>query len=135
MNFPTNEMVRLVVNATHQWSKSSCSPVTPIDTSAFLVYVDDVYVGKFPLVTADGVYVDVNAFLPVLPAGEHTVKLFWENVYSRLAVKIQSLELQSLGGPDNNANGTKDWIEAAVNAMAGIDRISNGEQGITNIEG
>ncbi|MDF7802214.1 hypothetical protein P4C99_22275, partial [Pontiellaceae bacterium B1224] len=32
MNFPTNEMVRLVVNATHQWSKSSCSPVTPIDT-------------------------------------------------------------------------------------------------------
>ncbi len=52
---------------------------------------------------------------------EHTVRLYWENVYSRLAVKIQSLELQSLGGPDNNGNGTKDWIETAIAAMAGVD--------------
>jgi hypothetical protein len=124
MNFSSNDMCRLVINAAHSWNKSSCTPVTPIDTSAFLIYVDDIYVGKYPMVSADGVYTDVSAFLPSMPAGEHTVRLYWENVYSRLAVKIQSLELQSLGGPDANGNGTKDWIEVSISAMAGVDAVT-----------
>ncbi|WP_372794426.1 lectin-like protein [Pontiella sp.] len=135
MNFPAGDMTRLVVKAAHEWNKSSCTPVIPIDESAFLVFVDDVYVGKFPMVSADGVYVEVNAFLPVLPAGEHTVRLYWENVHSRLAVKIQSLELQSLGGTDANGNGTKDWIEASIAAMAGVDAVTESYVSPACIEG
>ncbi|MDF7808818.1 lectin-like protein [Pontiellaceae bacterium B12219] len=135
MNFPANDTCRLVVNAAHEWTKSSCTPVIPIDTSAFLVYVDDIYVGKVPMISADGVYTDVSAFLPSMPAGEHTVRLYWENVYSRLAVKVQSLELQSLGGPDANGNGTKDWIEASISAMAGVDAVTESYVSPACIEG
>ncbi len=135
MDFPSNDMMQLVVKAAHEWTKSSCTPVIPMDTSAFLIYVDETYVGKFPLVSADGVYVEVSAFLPVLPAGEHTVKLYWENVHSRLAVKIQALELRSLGGPDANGSGTKDWIEASISAMAGVDAVSESYVSPVSIEG
>lgn len=121
MEFPEQDLYCLNIDAAHIWSKSSCSPVEPIDASAFLVYVDGTFIGEYPLVTADGVYTDVRAFLPVLPAGEHTVRLFWDNVHVRLAVQIKDVKLQSLGGPDNNANGVKDWIEASVAAMAGVD--------------
>ena len=107
----------------------------PVDTSSFIVSVDGIFVGEYPLVSADGVYTDVRAFLPVLPAGEHTVRLFWNNVHMRLAVQIKDLQLQSLGGPDSDANGVKDWVESSVNAMAGIDRMSNNEQGMINLEG
>ncbi len=123
MDFPTNDLYCLTINAAHIWHKSTCSPVEPIDTSAFLVYVDGTYIGEYPLHSADGVYTDVRAFLPVLPAGEHTVRLFWDNVHTRLAVQIKDLKLQSLGGPDNNSNGVKDWVEASIAAMAGVDAV------------
>jgi len=121
LQFPEQDLYCLNIKAAHLWSKSSCTPVTPIDTSAFLVYVDGVYVGKVPLVSADGVYADIRAFLPVLPAGEHTVRLYWENVHKRLAVKISAVSLESLGGADLNQNGVKDWVETSVSSMAGVD--------------
>ncbi|MDA3834744.1 MAG: hypothetical protein PF495_15270, partial [Spirochaetales bacterium] len=123
LDFPEQDLYCLNINAAHQWHKSTCSPVEPLDTSAFLVYVDDIFVGEYSFVSADGVYEDVRAFLPVLPAGEHTVRLFWENVHMRLAVQIKELQLQSLGGPDANANGVKDWVETSIASMAGVDNV------------
>jgi hypothetical protein len=128
MDFPSNDLCRLTINAAHNWSKSSCSPAVPQDTSAFLVYVDEAYVGKVTLVSADSVYVDVQTFLPVMPAGEHIVKLYWENVHSRLAVSINELSLESLGGSDNNNNGTKDWVEVALGSIAGVDDVGQASQ-------
>jgi hypothetical protein len=49
-------------------------------------------------------------------AGEHPVR-------ARLAVQIKDLKLQSLGGPDANANGVKDWVETSIAAMAGVDHV------------
>ena len=121
LNFPEQDLYCLTINAAHIWSQSSCSPVVPVDTSAFLVSVDGIFVGEYPLVSADGVYTDVRAFLPVLPAGEHAGRIFWNNVHMRLAVQIKDLQLSSLGGPDSDANGVKDWVESSVNAMAGVD--------------
>ena len=116
-------MYGLSINAAHLWSKSSCTPVTPVDTSTLQIYVDGTYVGNYVLVSAEGVPADVRAFLPVLPAGEHTIRIFWENTNGRLSLKVNSLSLQSLGGPDANANGTKDWVETSIAAMAGVDTI------------
>jgi hypothetical protein len=121
LNFPEQDSYGLNINAAHLWSKSSCTPVVPVDTSALQIYVDGTYIGSYPLVSAEGVYADVRAFLPVLPAGEHTIRIFWENVHSRLSLKINKLELQSLGGPDANGNGTKDWVETSIASMAGVD--------------
>ncbi len=123
LDFPEQDLYCLNVNAAHQWNFYSSAPEEPLDTSAFLVYVDDVFVGEYTFVSTDGVYEDVRAFLPVLPAGEHTVHLFWENVHTRIAVQIHDLQLQSLGGPDVNGNGMKDWVEVSIAAMAGVDNV------------
>ncbi len=121
LDYPEQDLYRLRINASHVWEKTTCSPVEPVYTSAFLIYVDGIFIGEYPFVCADGAYEDVLAFLPVLPAGSHTVRVFWENVHTRLGVKINELQLQSLGGPDFNGNGVKDWVEAAIAAMAGVD--------------
>ena len=107
----------------------------PRERSSFLLHVDGVFVGEYPFVCADGVYADLRAFLPALPAGDHTVRLSWENVHTRLGVRIAQLEVQRLGGPDNNENGVKDWIEASVAAMSGLDEMSESYISPACIEG
>ena len=124
MDFPEQDLYCLNINAAHIWHKSTCSPAEPVDTSAFLIYVDGIFVGEYEFVSADGVYEDIQAFLPVLDAGEHTIRVFWENVYSRLNVQISELELLSLGGPDSDGNGIKDWVETSLHAMAGVDAVT-----------
>ncbi|NLX20127.1 MAG: hypothetical protein GXY55_00455, partial [Phycisphaerae bacterium] len=124
LDLPNQEIFCLNMSAAHEWRKSTCAPVQPREKSAFLLHVDGVFVGEYSFVCADGVYADLRAFLPALPAGEHTVRLSWENVHTRLGVRIAQLEVQRLGGPDNNENGVKDWIEASVAAMAGVDGVS-----------
>ncbi len=135
MDFPAQDLYCLNINAAHLWEKISCSPAEPVEESAFLVYVDGIFVGEYPMVGADGIYEDVRAFLPVLPAGEHTVRLFWDNVHVRLAVQIKELKLLTLGGPDEDGNGVKDWVEASLNAMAGVDGISQSYVSPACIEG
>ncbi|MBN2162432.1 MAG: hypothetical protein JW713_05775 [Pontiellaceae bacterium] len=135
LSFPEQDLYCLNINATHIWSKKSCTPMDPIQGSSFLIYVDGTYIGEYPLVTAEGVYADVRAFLPVLPAGEHTVRLFWDNVHVGLGVQIKDIQLQSLGGPDNNANGVKDWVEASIAAMAGVDAVTESYISPACIEG
>jgi predicted outer membrane repeat protein len=153
---PVRDIIRLTINATHLWEDRSCTPMLPVDTSHLQISVDGIYVGSYPLVAADGVYVGVQAFLPALPAGEHTVRIFWENTSGRLALKIRELKLQQLGGPDANSDGVKDWVAKSLYNSTSVDsplqsvvspiclegvaryvelaRISNIEQGISNAE-
>jgi hypothetical protein len=135
MDFPEQDLYCLNISAAHFWDNNTCSSTTPIDTSAFLIYVDGVFVGEYEFISADGVYEDVRAFLPVMPAGEHTVRIFWDNVYTGLAVQIRELQLQILGGPDRNENGTKDWIEVSLAAMAGVDAVTESYFSPACIEG
>ena len=135
LDLPSQEIFCLNLSAAHEWDKSSSTPVQPREKSSFLLHVDGVFVGEYPFVCADGVYADLRAFLPALPAGEHTVRLSWENVHTRLAVRIAQLEVQRLGGPDNNENGVKDWIEASVAAMSGLDEMSESYISPACIEG
>jgi len=121
VDFPEQDIYCLNINATHLWDDQSCNPMLPIDTSHLQISVDGLYVGSYPLVAADSVYVDVRAFLPALSAGEHTVRIFWENTSGRLAIKIRELELQQLGGPDADGDDTKDWVQASLGNMTSVD--------------
>ena len=123
LTFPEQDVYGLNINAAHLWNPSSCNPVMPVDTSSLDISVDGIFVGSYPLVSADGTYVDVRAFLPALPAGEHTVRIFWENTSGSLALKIRELQLQQLGGPDADGDGVKDWVQASLDAMTGIDNV------------
>jgi autotransporter-associated beta strand protein len=119
LNSPTGDVYRIKVNATHYFKNSSCSPVVPIGESDVQLYIDGRYLGKKHLVASDGIYDSVECFTPWLASGPHTVQVFWENVHTRLSVRIKDVRLQQLGGPDANGNGIKDWVEATVMAQSG----------------
>ncbi|NLX21004.1 MAG: hypothetical protein GXY55_04935, partial [Phycisphaerae bacterium] len=130
LDFPEQDLYRLSVTA-----KCSDETVFVSEASYLQFYIDDVYIGSYPLVAAEGGYVDVQAFLPVMIPGEHTIRVFWENTEPMYRLRIKELQLQSLGGPDNNENGVKDWMEASVAAMSGLDEMSESYISPACIEG
>ncbi len=117
----TNDIYRLKVMATHPWLKTTCSQVEPVDRSDLMLYLDGRYLGRKELVAPDGIYSGVKVFTPWLTAGQHTVRIFWENVHSRISLRIKDLRLQTLPGPDSDGDGVKDWVETSVGNMTGID--------------
>jgi hypothetical protein len=116
-------MYCIKVDATHLWLRNSCGPLTPVDASDLLIYVDGRYIGKKRLVAPEGVDGSVRAFTPWLEPGAHTIRIYWDNVHRRLALKLQRIHLQSLGGPDSDSDGVKDWVEVSVAAMTSLDRV------------
>ena len=131
---PTQDVFRVQLDAAHLWNANLAEPSQNEDTSELDFYVDGIYIGTKELVSMDGDVAAVQVFLPVLSDGEHTLTVFWENLECQLVLKVDEVHFQQLGGPDNNDNGIKDWVEASLNAMAGIDGISNIEQGTLNAE-
>lgn len=121
INIPAEDAYRLTIDATHLWLKYSCSPVSPIDNSDLMIYIDGKYIGKKNLVAPDGIYGTVAFITPYLTAGEHTVRIFWENVHSRISLQIKDLKVQTLGGPDSDNDGVKDWVETSIATTDGID--------------
>ena len=122
VNCPTGDIYRIVVEATHIWNASSCMPLTPIDKSDMILYVDGENLGKHRL-TASNTYGSVATFTPWLTAGTHTVRVYWDNVHFWVSLKIKKVRLQQLGGPDANGNGIKDWVEYAITHMNTLDVI------------
>ncbi len=120
---PIGDVYRLEIEATHLWLKTTCSPVEPVDTSDLQVCLDGNYVANRTLCAPDGIYKTVKLFTPWLTAGPHTVRIFWENAYSRISLKIKELRLQALGGPDADGNGVKDWVEVSLRNWNGLDCI------------
>ncbi len=123
INLPAKDAYRLTIDATHLWLKYSCSPVSPIDNSDLMIYIDGRYIGKKNLVAPDGIFGTVAFITPYLTAGEHTVRIFWENVHSRISLQIKELKVQSLGGPDSDNDGVKDWVATSIANTAGIDKL------------
>ena len=117
---PTSDVYRIIIEATHDWLKKTCSPVSPVDSSDLMLYMDDAYLGKRTLVAPDGIYGDIRMFTPMIGSGDHTVRVFWENVHTRISLRIKQLKLQSLGGADSNTNGVKDWTEESIGNMTDL---------------
>jgi len=122
-NVTENDAYHLAVEATHLWLKYSCSPVSPIDNSDLMVYLDGQYLGKKNLVAPDGIYGKVGITTPYIAPGEHTVRIFWENVHSRISLKIKDLKVQTLGGPDSNGDGVKDWVETSIASTESLNAV------------
>ena len=120
---PTADVYRVQVYAGHLWRWSNCNTALPVDTSDLQFYVDGRYLGKKTLVAPDTTVSHVEEFTPWLEPGVHTVRIFWENTHSRLSLKINSVSLQQLGGPDSDGNGVKDWVEASLHKDDTLDTL------------
>ena len=61
-----------------------------------------------------GTVAGVQFFLPELSAGLHTFRLQWNNLYANTFLKVLSVRLVELGGPDLDGNRQADWIDARI---------------------
>lgn len=84
------------------------------------VYVDGEYLGRETLEATRQTSGTVHVYTPWLASGTHTVRIFWDNAASFTSLRLKTVRLQSLGGPDQNGNGIKDWIETRLHAMSAI---------------
>ena len=63
----------------------------------------------------------VSRLMPWLKAGQHRVRIFWDNAFYQRSFKLVALRLQQLDGPDANGNGIKDWVEQRMRTVCGVD--------------
>jgi hypothetical protein len=84
------------------------------------VYIDGEYIDRQKTDVAAGP-VNVSWLTTYMKAGEHTLKIFWENVYFSTSLKISELKLSRPGGPDNDLNGRPDWIDTYLKNSYSLD--------------
>jgi len=58
---------------------------------------------------------------PWLPAGTHTLRFDLENTLTGRRVQINQATLSRTGGPDTDANGVPDWMEAKLEERNGVE--------------
>jgi len=115
VNAPSNDMYRLTLTGTENdyynlkgWFK-------------LLFYVDGEYIGKYYLHAPWGVDGEVSFITPWLTEGPHTIGVYWDNVYTLTSLRIKTLSLDTINGPDSNGNGVKDWVENALANQCSLD--------------
>ncbi len=64
----------------------------------------------------------VGFYLPHLDAGEHTITVQWINGETQTMLEISALRVQSISGPDEDANGIADWIDTRVSTMSDLNQ-------------
>jgi hypothetical protein len=85
------------------------------------VSVDGVPVGRVTLVSSNGANSRVECLLPWLPAGPHSVRLYWDNAANLRSLRLTRVTLQTGLGGDSDGDGTKDWVAVSLRAQSGLD--------------
>ena len=114
VNLPAADVYHLTVEGTHVMQSSECSPIVPVGSSAIILYSDGTSIGRQTLTAPGGIYGTVKTYLPYLPAGPHTFRVYWDNAHEHVSLQIKKLTFTSYGGTDANTNGTKDWLESSL---------------------
>ena len=85
------------------------------------LYVDDEFVGRQEQKINFGETKTYSFLSTNLRAGQHTIRIFWDNIYEGTSLRVKSLELSKPGGPDENANGQPDWVDSYIESMYSIN--------------
>ena len=84
------------------------------------LYIDDSYCGTKTLTAAYGTIKSIAYCLPMLAAGSHAVKLYWNNTSPESFLRVNELRVQTISGPDADNDGTQDWLENRIANMCGL---------------
>lgn len=82
--------------------------------------LDGQSLGRFNF-TADTSGNTLQCLTPFLPAGPHTLRIFWDNPASYTALAIKTITLQTRLGPDEDGNGIKDWVDQMLQQQSALD--------------
>ncbi|MCM8530853.1 MAG: PA14 domain-containing protein [Lentisphaeraceae bacterium] len=94
------------------------------------LYVDEEFVGRQEQAINFGETKTYSFLSTNLRAGQHTIRIFWDNIYEGTSLRVKSLELSKPGGPDENGNGQPDWVDSyiqsvySLNAHESISKVS-----------
>ncbi len=105
-----------------EWTVSSAHNNTPDPTFRVEVSLDGQFLDRAVLVLPeDGSPVSLRVVTPWLAAGQHTARLFLDNTLSHRRIRIESLSVQRINGPDENGNGIQDWIDSRLDRLNGLE--------------
>ena len=91
------------------------------DEFQLLLSLDGEDLGRSFLVSDGGTNGLAHRLTPWLLAGDHRVRVYWDNAAPRLSFNLIALRLQSLQGPDSTGSGVMDWVEARLRRTCGVD--------------
>lgn len=91
-----------------------------IKTFELELYIDGVSAGFRTLSAAYGATGKVEFFLPELSAGTHSARIQWSNVNAGTSLKVLSLSVVAMSGPDADANGVADWLDSRAASMSSV---------------
>ena len=126
---PSTDVYRLDLNL-KQVKANSLYPEQEL-----VVSIDGKFVQRLKTVLVEGEIITEKVITPSLKAGKHTVKVYWDNVYSKTALGIESLVLYSIDGADANYSGVKDWLEYRLDQTNSFDSIVSSKISPLTVEG
>jgi hypothetical protein len=89
--------------------------------SPVIISIDDEYLGRFHLPYDPQTNGFVHCFTPLLKAGSHIIRVWWDGARSHASLYLEAVRLQALAGADANQNGIKDWVENRLLAQSGVE--------------
>jgi len=98
---------------------------SPHNDFDLVLTLDGVNLGHHSLTAGYGTNGVMECFTPYIPAGAHTLRIFWDNAANYTALRLKSVHVQSGAGADSNGNGIKDWVDQLVQTQSGMD-LTNG---------
>ena len=108
---PSNGTYALAIQVTQH------NVLTTQDYFDLSILVDGVVAGRQGVRAGYGVTNNAFFFLPLMSAGSHQVRIRWFNTSPNTFLQVNSLTLQSYGGPDSNTNGIPDWSDTRTAAL------------------
>ncbi len=88
---------------------------------ALRLWLDDAYLGRFSAAASAAKAAQLQLQAPYLQAGEHRLRILWDDLPGADALTIAAVRLQEKLGPDSDGDGIKDWVAAELYARNGVD--------------
>jgi hypothetical protein len=121
LKVPAADMYRIEIEGRER-SFSQPPIVLPL-----LVSIDAEYLGRLELTYGAKTNGLAHVFTPWLLAGEHQVRIYWDNTKAYKSLLIQAVRLQALLAADANGNGIKDWVEQRLKSQNGVELAGQGD--------
>lgn len=102
--------------------------------SSFDVYIDDILVDSRTVKLDDKPF-QLKMFTPYLPAGDHTVRLLWDNYSRDVNIIVESLQIDRLSSLSSLSNSQQDLTDAILQKRNNITKKTASRTSPAFIEG